>query len=1428
MPRALRPFPTLAFVAGLLLALVLAAAPAAAAVRVVSTDARGVTLEVTVGAWALSAPGADGRVRVTGLSESHEMAIPGRAMLPAWAATLAIPADARPTARVLASTGEQSRGGTRLVIAGRPVFRDDAGSRLGPQPAVEAVAPLADGPWPTAPLDLGAPFGFRGRRLVALEIRPFRYDEAAARLWSPLSMTVRVDWNRPAGAATLPAAGASPDRHVDAALATSVLNWEQASGWRAAPAPMREGPSRLGRIGTAPSAAVAFEEDEPEVRVKLDATALYRLPFDDLAAKGFPAGVPVGEVSVHRHEFLEGAVPPYGTIELPCEVQDANGNGTFDSGDAVWLWTRNWAERSNATNIRRTWGDAEVVFVTRRAGGGLRVPQRAGWNGVTGLTPLVSYPFQQHHEHDYSSIMQFVITPADTNIGLWHWTEASLYYSRPDTMRITVNDLDATRDGTLSVRWVGRRSDFHFMWGALRNAAGVATTVVDSAVWFGKTAVVRTATFPGTALSEGSNNFFRQWGKNQFGPPDPATNNVSFAGLDWFDLTYWRRFRAVQDLVTFNTADASGDVQMSVSGFTSDSIRVYDVTDPEQPVRLTLDPAHVSVGPSDVTFEIQDVVGAGPRRYVAASVQANPVAGRGPIVPPASAYGVVTRRNLWNALAGDYLLVVPEAFEPAVAPLADLRRSQGLSVLEAPLESIYDEFDGGRHSGTALQRFAKYAYRRWDSRFLMLVGDGTLDPNGNRRNSGKDWVPVLPSPGPVGTSEGLEIIPSDNRYGFITGNEDPLFSPDTNRVVPELMVGRLTVNSLAEAGLVVNKLVGYEAVQPTDNWRRNVLLTTDDAFSGETTFGGGGATTGYCHRSYEELFVGLNRTMAGFIQSDSGVAGLNVEQFNLRAYLPNEQITFDPVTLDTCRVSRDETRQHCHAGVTPILLGKLNAGQLLWNYQGHANEFVLTHEDLWINSGTGLGDDAQRLANDGRPFVFTAFSCHANMFARPDLQLNPAVGPCIGEDLLALPAGRGAVASWASVCYEVVPRNDVNHVNVELIRSLFVNPPRDEFLGADDRGSRVVLGEAILSTLFRYLGTTQSFASERGLSITYTLLGDPATRVSVGRPLSRVLANGLPVTSGQVVRLHTPGDTLRLDADVVSTVRLDSLALFVNDGTGDVEVPATDYTVTPTFPDTATGSVFGGRHFKLVYVSRPPARNRDLGIVARDRYGLEQRTNVLLRLDGVLRSGGTVLNDNDEVPPAAVLTLTLLSPAPIADPLNEIVLTVGGQAQAFTATPAPGDDSNREWVLAWDHDPYPIDSYVVTASVQGGGSVTRSFRVSSSSGRLAFRDLIPFPNPFDNGGMRFSFLLLGGEPADVKVHVYTQAGRSIYTQAWRALDPGYHQLEWDGRDAEGDELANGVYFFRLSATAASGARTQQLGRLVKLRKPRRVEEPVVP
>ena len=1404
---------TLVFV---LAALAVPAFVSAAGVRVLASDERGVTLQVDTENWSLTAADAlTGRARIVGVPQSHSLSSPGRALLPTYTALLAIPPDARPSLRVLARGAETARDGVKLVIAGRPAFRPDPdGGRE--VPVTELVDPIVDAAWPAEDVVLGTPAGFRGRRLVSLEVRPFRYDEGAVRLAVVAGFTVRIDWNRPAGARALATTAGEPDPGMDAALATSVLNFEQARAWRVGPRA-----AAGGSLFARPAAAAAFDESEPEVRVTVDSTGLYQLPFDLLAPRGFPAGVPIAQVGVHRHEFLEGQNPSYATVDVPVEVDDVNGNGTFDSGDLVWMYARTWAARSGASQYQRWWGDADAVFVTRVPGGGARVAKRDGWRGATGLTPLASYPHLRHYERNNAFMMPSIWVPADTTLDLFHWTPYNFYYQRPDTILFETNDADTSRAASFTVSWVGRSFATHYEWAAVRNGAGAVTTIADSVWWNGKRAFTTSGTAFGSSLTPGRTNALRLWGKAHAGAPNGQAGEYDPAGLNWFEVTYWRAFRALDGVLAFNSGDGAGEFQVRAERFLADSVRLYDVTVPEQPVRLLLDESHVQRG-ATVSFDFQDSTAAGVRRQYVAGAVSYGDPDYGPRTPPAASFTTVTRRSLHAALPPDYLLIVPEAFLPAVQPLVDLRTSQGLRVLVAPTESVYDEFNGGRHSAAAIQRFVRYAYDNWDSRFVLLFGDGSIDPQRHEARSGVDWVPTLPIPGPVAVSEGFEVVPGDPVYGCLSGNCNPQgFGP----ILTEMMIGRLPVNSLADANAVVAKLVAYENLSGDQSWRRNLLLSSDDAFSGDTFFGGGGATSGYCHRIDEEHFVGLNTKCASIVTRDAGLAQTNAELFNLRYYLANQPWDYTP-PADTCRPDRAAVQAYTHAAVTPQMFAKLNAGALWWNFQGHANEYVLTHENLYINSGEQpSGDDRFLFANPGRPTFFTAFSCHANQFGNDGAGPGTPLGGCLGEDMVVLPLG-GAIASWASTCYEVVPRDDSTHVNVELARSLFADPPVDEFVPGD-RGARVVLGEAIQSTMLRYVPVGGQYSGERGIALTYTLLGDPATRMSIGRPQTLVTANDVPVTEGLAVRVHTPGDTVRFVADLVSAERLDSLGVYEDTGAGLVAVDAASYAVSPAFPDTAGGGVFGGRRFRVVYRTQPPARDAIYVFRVRDRNGLQTDFTATLALESSLRVDGSPIANGDDVSPRANLSLVVLSPKPLV-PAADLVLTVNGLAQPFTPAPAPGDASGREWILSWTHDDYLIGNYVVELAVAGGELLRHDFSVSTAAGELRVQDLLAFPNPFDNDGTRFSFALLGSELADVKIDVYTLSGRKLNSLVERGLSPGYHQLPWDGRDAEGSPIANGVYLFRLSAATGGGTHVEQLGRLVKLRKPRRVEPEATP
>ena len=74
--------------------------------------------------------------------------------------------------------------------------------------------------------------------------------------------------------------------------------------------------------------------------------------------------------------------------------------------------------------------------------------------------------------------------------------------------------------------------------------------------------------------------------------------------------------------------------------------------------------------------------------------------------------------------------------------------------------------------------------------------------------------------------------------------------------------------------------------------------------------------------------------------------------------------------------------------------------------------------------------------------------------------------------------------------------------------------------------------------------------------------------------------------------------------------------------------------------------------------------------------------------------------------------------------------------------------------------------------------------------------MLNYPNPFF-GPTNFTFELT--QPADVTIKIYTVAGRLIKVIDAGAVSAGFQQVPWDGLDADGDALANGVYIYKVFA-----------------------------
>ena len=69
-----------------------------------------------------------------------------------------------------------------------------------------------------------------------------------------------------------------------------------------------------------------------------------------------------------------------------------------------------------------------------------------------------------------------------------------------------------------------------------------------------------------------------------------------------------------------------------------------------------------------------------------------------------------------------------------------------------------------------------------------------------------------------------------------------------------------------------------------------------------------------------------------------------------------------------------------------------------------------------------------------------------------------------------------------------------------------------------------------------------------------------------------------------------------------------------------------------------------------------------------------------------------------------------------------------------------------------------------------------------------------YPNPF-NANTAIEYLLRA--PGRVQLSIYNLLGGQVAELVNEVQRPGTYRIIWDGRDDEGDEVAGGVYFYRL-------------------------------
>ncbi|MFN0216569.1 MAG: C25 family cysteine peptidase [Saprospiraceae bacterium] len=229
-------------------------------------------------------------------------------------------------------------------------------------------------------------------------------------------------------------------------------------------------------------------------------------------------------------------------------------------------------------------------------------------------------------------------------------------------------------------------------------------------------------------------------------------------------------------------------------------------------------------------------------------------------------------------------------------------------------------------------------------------------------------------------------------------------------------------------------------------------------------------------------------------------------------------------------------------------------------------------------------------------------------------------------------------------------------------------------------------------------------------------------------------------------------------------------------------------------------------------------------VLLRDFYVSRDERNPLL---DVTFDGRHIL-DGDLISPKPVVIITLKDENPYLALIDtglfklRLVMPDGTQILIPSNDPAliflPADASNLPKKnlarLEWRPEFLQDGEYrlMVNGSDASGNKSARldwsvSFKIITKS---SLSNILNYPNPFSSS-TSFVYTLTGSEPpARFKIQIMTVSGRvvrEITEQEFGPLKPGSHRSEfsWNGRDEYGDQLANGVYLYRIVAKKSDGS-----------------------
>jgi len=797
--------------------------------------------------------------------------------------------------------------------------------------------------YPANPVQIGEPMTLRGQMVIEVTFHPVQVNLVTGEVRWFSSVDVTLDWSNEQMSSNL---AFVEDSHYESFLASMLSNYEQAKAWRVSST-------------QAAQAAQAARSSHVAVRnswmITIDSQGLFAIPFSQLQAAGVDTSNPdrlalyygSGETEQEQALWIDSQTLYFvNTREHNRWSKDlAYRLELLSEGNGKRMSTLS-SPPTQATTIDSVPYELRVEenTVYESLGAVAGATDRWYWQKFLVLPPV----FTSNSFSSFFALPGLVNTHTAAPVAIT--TELAPLESGCHHARVLINDVQYAEKGS-------------------------------GCEWSGLTAFDEPINVPHIQMLESNHNKFAIQQELQQGKDTLMLNS--------FTVRYQRALTTEQGGLIFDSDRTSG-VNFNVTGITQ-LFLPFVMAGQSQAAHVaqtsTDSVASQVVAQNDSTFLAFEVSTTGEPQRITDGTQSGASFAFGRATPANERYLLIQRGKTASVSAitpytnsdlrnssnqADYLIITHPDFASALQPLVAHRQAacgpnrEACTVKLVTTTQIYNEFGAGVIDPQAIRDFTQYAYQNWSSpapAYLLLVGDATYDPFDYTGGGKKVWLP----PWMVDVDPWLGEVPGDHGYVVALGAGESASSD----LLPDMHSGRLPVSTAEQTSAIVQKVINYETNAATGDWRRRILLTTDDTPDPAGNF---------------------------YALSDRAAQRFTDNMIVTKAYLGQSGYEND---ID----------------VRNKIIEKMNEGIVISQYIGHSSRTQWALPAILTTVRSDGTNDLDFLTSNDRLPVHVPWTCLEGYFILPDKE-------SLAEEMLRM-SDRGIIASFSPTGLDVATGHDL-------------------------------------------------------------------------------------------------------------------------------------------------------------------------------------------------------------------------------------------------------------------------------------------------------------------------------------------------------------------------------------------------------------------